>query len=106
MEEMPSRERLILLVNSLCKIQDKILPQWGVASDFQRQIAAKIEPLKAPMFFLWEKLGYGSPTELSARGINGYWMASFHTSPYADGIGFPLQYEHSYFYQASLECHR
>ena len=41
MEEMPSRERLILLVNSLCEIQDKILPQWGVASDFQRQTAAK-----------------------------------------------------------------
>ena len=81
MEEMPSRERLILLVNSLCKIQDKILPQWGVASDFQRQIAAKIEPLKAPMFFLWEKLRYGSPTELSPRGIKGYWMASFNTSP-------------------------
>lgn len=81
MEEMPSRERLILLVNSLCKIQDKILPQWGVASDFQRQIAAKIEPLKAPMFFLWEKLRFGSPTELSPRGIKGYWMASFNTSP-------------------------
>lgn len=81
MEEMPSRERLILLVNSLCKIQDKILPQWGVASDFQHQIAAKIEPLKAPMFFLWEKLRYGSPTELSPRGIKGYWMASFNTSP-------------------------
>ena len=81
MEEMPSRERLILLVNSLCEIQDKILPQWGVASDFQRQTAAKFEPLKAPMFVLWEQLGYGGATELSPRGINGYWMASFHTSP-------------------------
>lgn len=47
----------------------------------QRPITDKVEPLKAPMFFLWEKLGYGSPTELSTRGINGYWMASFHTSP-------------------------
>ena len=81
MEEMPSRERLILLVNSLCEIQDKILPQWGVASDFQQSTAAKFEPLKAPMFFLWEKLGYGSPTELSPRGIDGHWLASFNASP-------------------------
>ncbi|MBQ9218201.1 MAG: hypothetical protein IJ160_08550 [Muribaculaceae bacterium] len=44
-------------------------------------IADKFEPLKAPMFFLWEKLRYGSPTELSPRGIKGYWMASFNTSP-------------------------
>ena len=47
----------------------------------QQPIADKVEPLKAPMFFLWEKLGYGSPTELSPQGINGYWMASFNTSP-------------------------
>lgn len=25
----------------------------------------------------------------------------FGTSPYTDGIGFPRQYEHSYFYRAS-----
>lgn len=30
MEEMPSRERLILLVNSLCEIQDKILSVKGM----------------------------------------------------------------------------
>lgn len=47
----------------------------------QRPIADKVEPLKAPMFFVWDKLGYGSPTELSPRGIKGYWMASFNTSP-------------------------
>ena len=48
----------------------------------QRPIADKVEPLKAPMFFVWERLGYGSPTELSPRGIKGYWMASFNTSPH------------------------
>lgn len=81
MDEMPSREQLILLVNSLCKLQDKILSVKGMPKHIQQPITDKVEPLKAPMFFLWEKLGYGSPTELSARGINGYWMASFHTSP-------------------------
>ena len=81
MEEMPSRERLILLVNSLCEIQDKILPQWGVASDFQRQTAAKFEPLKAPMFVLWERFGYGSATDLSPRGVDRYALASCNASP-------------------------
>ena len=47
----------------------------------KQPIVDKVEPLKAPMFFLWEKLRYGSPTELSPQGIKGYWIASFNTSP-------------------------
>lgn len=47
----------------------------------QRPIADKVEPLNAPMFFVWERLGYGSPTELSPRGTNAYRKASFNTSP-------------------------
>ena len=81
MDETPSKEKLILLVKSLCKLQDKILSVKGMPKHIQQLIADKVEPLKAPMFFLWEKLRYGSPTELSPRGINGYWMASFNTSP-------------------------
>lgn len=81
MDEIPNKQQLILLVNSLCKLQDKILSVKGMPKHIQQPIADKVEPLKAPMFFLWEKLGYGSPTELSPRGIIGYWMASFHTSP-------------------------
>ena len=81
MEEYPSKEKLILLVNSLCKLQDRIMSVRGMPKHILQPIADKVEPLKAPMFFLWEKLSYGSPTELSPRGINGYWMASFNTSP-------------------------
>ena len=81
MEEYPSRQRLILLVNSLCELQDKILSVKGMPDYIQQPIADKVEPFKAPMFFVWERLGYGSPTELSPRGIKGYWMASFNTSP-------------------------
>ena len=81
MDDMPSRKQLILLVNSLCKLQDKILSVKGMPKHIQQPIADKVEPLKAPMFFLWEKLRYGSPAELSPRGIKGYWMASFNTSP-------------------------
>lgn len=81
MDEYPSRQRLILLVNSLCELQDRIMSVKGMPDYIQRPISDKVEPLKAPMFFVWERLGYGSPTELSPRGIKGYWMASFNTSP-------------------------
>ena len=79
--DFPSKQQLILLVNSLCEIQDRILPQWGMANDFQRATAAKLEPLKAPMFVLWERLGYGSPTDLSPRGVDRYALASCNASP-------------------------
>ena len=81
MDEYPNKEQLILLVNSLCELQDKILSVKGMPDYIQRPKADKVEPLKAPMFFVWERLGYGSPTALSPRGINGYWLASFRTSP-------------------------
>ena len=81
MDEYPSKQQLILLVNSLCEIQDRILSVKGMPDYIQRPIADKVEPLKAPMFFVWNKLGYGSHTDLSPRGIKAYWMASFNTSP-------------------------
>ena len=78
---MPSREQMILLVNSLCEIQDRVMSVKGMPKHIQQPIADKIEPLKAPMFFVWERLGYGSPSELSPHGVKGYWLASFNTSP-------------------------
>ncbi len=81
MDEMPSKQQLILLVNSLCEIQDRILPQRGMVDDFKRRIAASFEPLKAPMFVLWERLGYGTPTDLSPRGVDRYALASCNASP-------------------------
>ena len=47
----------------------------------QRSIADKFEPLKAPMFIVWERLGYGTPAELHPSRCKGYWLASFNTSP-------------------------
>lgn len=92
MEETPSKEQLILLGNSLCEIQDKVMSVKGMPKHILQPIADKFEPLKAPMFFLWEKLGYGSPAELSLQGINGYWLASFNTSPQ---ISFRSAYSNS-----------
>ena len=81
MEEMPNKQQLILLVNSLCEIQDRILSVKGMPDYIQRPIAEKVEPLKAPIFFVWDRLGYGSPTDLSPRGVKSHWLASFNTSP-------------------------
>ena len=47
MEENLSREQLILLVNSVCEIQDKILLVKGMPKHIQQPIADKFEPLKA-----------------------------------------------------------
>ena len=41
MDEMPSREQLILLVNSLCKLQDKILSVKGMTKHIKQPIADK-----------------------------------------------------------------
>ena len=80
-DEHPSKQQLILLVNSLCEIQGKILSVKTMPDHIQRSIADKFEPLKAPMFIVWERLGYGTPAELHPSRCNGYWLASFNTSP-------------------------
>lgn len=81
MDEMPSKQQLILLVNSLCKLQDKIMSVKGMPKHIQQPIADNVEPLKAPMFVLWERLGYGNPTDLSPRGVDRYALASCNASP-------------------------
>ena len=81
MDEMPSREQMILLVNSLCEIQDKVMSAKGMPKHIQQPIADKFEPLKAPFFFVWDKLGYGLSSALSPRGVKAYWLASFQTLP-------------------------
>lgn len=78
---MPSKQQLILLVNSLCKLQDKIMSVKGMPKHIQQPIADNVEPLKAPMFVLWERLGYGNPTDLSPRGVDRYALASCNASP-------------------------
>ena len=52
---MPSKQQLILLVNSLCEIKDRILSVKGMPKYIQQPFADKVEPLKAPMFFIWER---------------------------------------------------
>lgn len=76
----PSKGDMIDLVNGLCLIQDKINAER--AFDFMKDPKlSNVEALKAPMFYVWHKLGYGHTYTLSPRGANAYWLASFKTSP-------------------------
>ena len=74
----PSGERLKELVNSICDHQEKMVRTLGMTSEQNRSIAAKLEPLKTPIYFLWEFLGYGDfPNNKTQRR----WLSSFNSSP-------------------------
>ena len=65
----------------MCEVQDRMLGARGMPEHIQRPHVDNMEALKAPVFFMWELLGYGTPRELSEKGIKRVWMASFRSSP-------------------------
>ena len=77
----PTKQELISLVESMCEVQDRMLGARGMPEHIQRPHVDNMEALKAPVFFLWELLGYGTPRELSEKGVKRVWMASFRSSP-------------------------
>ena len=77
----PTKEQLISLVESMCEVQDRMLGARGMPEHIQRPHVDNVEALKAPVFILWDLLGYGTPRELSEKGIKKVWMASFRSSP-------------------------
>ena len=58
MTEQPSKQELISLVESMCEVQDRMLGARGMPEHIQRPHVDNIRALKAPVFFLWELLGY------------------------------------------------
>ncbi len=72
----PTKQELISLVESMCGIQDRMLDARGMPEHIQRPHVDNMEALKAPVFFLWELLGYGTARELSEKGINSVWIDS------------------------------
>ena len=81
MTDPPTKEQLISLVESMCEVQDRMLGARGMSEHIQRPHMDNIEALKAPVFFLWTLLGYGTPRELFEKCIKRVWMASFRSSP-------------------------
>ena len=78
---LPTKQKLISLVESMCEVQDRMLGARGMPEHIQRPHVDNMEALKAPVFFLWELLGYGTARELSEKGVKRVWMASFSSLP-------------------------
>lgn len=78
MDEAPSRERLKELVISICEEQNKLMKVKGMSREMNASIAAKLEPLKTPIYVLRQMLGYADYPKGRAPA---YWLASFKTSP-------------------------
>ena len=78
MDEAPNREQLKALVSSICEQQDKMVKTLGMTRDLNRSVAAKLEPLKTPIYFLWEFLGYG---DFPQNRTQFHWFSSFKSSP-------------------------
>lgn len=72
----PTKHELISLVESMCEVQDRMLGARGMPEYIESPHRVKIRALKAPVFFLWELLGYGTPRELSEKGLRRVWMTS------------------------------
>ena len=79
--DQPTKEQLISLIESMCEVQRRMLGARGMPEHIQRPHVDNMEALKAPVFFLWGLLGYGTARELSEKGIGKVWMASFRSSP-------------------------
>ena len=78
MNEAPSNERLKELVTSICEEQDKLMKVKGMSREMNAYIAAKLEPLKTPIYVLRQMLGYA---DYPQGRVPAYWLASFKTSP-------------------------
>lgn len=78
MDETPSNERLKELVTSICEEQEKLMRVKGMSREMNTSIAAKLEPLKTPIYVLRQMLGYA---DYPQGRVPAYWLASFKTSP-------------------------
>ena len=78
MNEPPSKEQLKELVTLICEEQNKLMKVKGMSREMNASIAAKLEPLKTPIFVLRLVLGYA---DYPKGRVPAYWLASFRTSP-------------------------
>ena len=56
----PTKHELISLVESMCEVRDRMLGARGLPEHIESLHRVNIKALIAPVFFLWELLGYGT----------------------------------------------
>ena len=78
MNEPSSKEQLKELVTLICEEQNKLMKVKGMSREMNASIAAKLEPLKTPIFVLRQLLGYA---DFPQSRVQHQWLASFRTSP-------------------------
>lgn len=76
--EAPSRERLKALLVSIRDEQNKLMVRRGMSRQLNASFAVKLEPLKTPIFVMWQYLAYG---DFPDSKVQRQWLASFKTSP-------------------------
>jgi len=76
MIDQPTQSDLKSLLALIEEVQSKILQTFGPSEQIKKGWAAELDPLKAPVFFLWELLGYGTAKELSEKGVKRVWIDS------------------------------
>lgn len=76
--EVPSNKRLKELVTSICEEQDKLMRVKRMSREMNASIAAKLEPLKTPIYVLRQMLGYA---DFPQSRVQHQWLVSFKTSP-------------------------
>lgn len=78
MPEQPSRERLKALLVSIRDEQNKLMARKGMSRELNASFAVKLEPLKTPIYVMWQYLGYGDFPDSKEQRI---WLSSLKTSP-------------------------
>lgn len=76
--EAPSRERLKALLVSIRDEQNKLMVRRGMSRQLNASFAVKLEPLKTPIYVMWQYLAYG---DFPDNKVQRQWLASFKTSP-------------------------
>ena len=76
--ETIEREQLKSLLASIREEQDKLMARRGMSKELNASFAVKLEPLKTPIYVMWQLLGYG---DYPKGKTQAYWLASFKTSP-------------------------
>lgn len=76
--EAPSKEQLKSLLVSIRDEQNRLMARRGMSKELNVSFAVKLEPLKTPIYVMWQYLGYG---DFPQGREQAYWLSSFKTSP-------------------------
>ena len=78
MNNAPSREHLKSLLVSIHDEQNRLMARCGMSREQNAFFSVKLEPLKTPIFVLWDCMDYG---DFPQSREQHQWLASVKASP-------------------------